>query len=281
MTRLFLPVEKAGSDKITITGDNARYLSLVLRVNPGEQLVIFDGSGYRYICRILQVHKKEVVVEKIKKEPYSAESPVSITLAQGLPKSDKMDFIIQKATELGVSRIIPLITERSQVRHTEKVERWRKIALSASQQCGRERVPEIEEAVEIKEFLKNLHFPLQCFTATGAQPLFSKEGNTPPTPLDRGELFPPLKKGDVGGCCSIIFSEEHKERNLKKVLTGLKDIKQITLLIGPEGGFSKDEVAAAVERGFIEASLGPRILRTETAPIAAISIIQFKLGDMG
>ncbi|MBI5057801.1 MAG: 16S rRNA (uracil(1498)-N(3))-methyltransferase [Nitrospirae bacterium] len=240
MTRLFLPPEKLSGEKIIIDGEQARYLSLVLRVKPGEQVVIFDGSGHRYICRVLLVHKKEVVVEKIETEPYSAESPVHITLAQGLPKSDKMDFIVQKATELGVRKVIPLITERSQVKHTEKIERWRKIALSASQQCGREQIPEIDVPVEFEGFVK-------------------------------GEL-----KG--GG---IIFSEEQGERNLKKILTGYKDTKNITLLIGPEGGFTREEVSSAFEKGFIEASLGRRILRTETAPITAISIIQYELGDMG
>jgi len=241
VTRLFLPPEKLTEEKIMITGDEARYLSLVLRAMPGDKIIIFDGSGCKYECRILKVHKKEVVAEKIKKELYSAESPISITLAQGLPKSGKMDFIIQKATELGVSIIVPLITERSQLRHTEKVARWRKIAVSASQQCGRDKIPEVCEPVEFEKFIRN----------------------TPLTPLD------------------IIFSEEQNERNLKKVLTDFKDAKNITLLIGPEGGFSIEEVSSAVGKGFIEASLGPRILRTETAPLTAISIIQYELGDIG
>jgi 16S rRNA (uracil1498-N3)-methyltransferase len=270
MIRIFLPPQKLTSDQITIDDENARYLSIVLRVKPGEIITIFDGLGHRYICRILQIHKKEVVVEMIKKEPYSAESPVSISLAQGLPKSDKMDLIVQKSTELGVSKIFPIITERSQIKHTEKVERWRKIALSASQQCGREKITEIDEPVSFEEFLKN----------------------TPLTPLDRGEQFPPLKKGLGSSCCealqreaggflNIIFSEEQKEINLKKVLNDFKASKNIVLIIGPEGGFSGKEISAAVEKGFIEASLGPRVLRTETAPIAAISIIQYELGDMG
>lgn len=240
MNRLFLPPEHINSKEIIITGENARYLSLVLRVQPGESVAILDGQGKRYICRILSVHKKEVRVEKIKEEYYSSESPISITLAQGLPKGDKMDLIVQKATELGVSKIIPLIAERSQIRTTEKASRWRKIALSASQQSGRDIVPEIEEPLKIDEF------------------------------LNRGIQHN-----------GIIFSEIYNKRNLKETLLKIKDLKHITLLIGPEGGFSKDEVTSAVENGFTEASLGPRILRTETAPIAAISIIQYELGDSG
>lgn len=240
MNRLFLPPEHITSKEIIITGENARYLSLVLRAQPGESVAILDGQGKRYICNILSVHKKEVRVEKIKEEYYSSESPISITLAQGLPKGDKMDLIVQKATELGVSKIIPLIAERSQIRTTEKASRWRKIALSASQQSGRDIVPEIEEPLKTDEF------------------------------LSRGIQHN-----------GIIFSEIYNKRNLKETLLKIKDLKHITLLIGPEGGFSKDEITSAVENGFTEASLGPRILRTETAPIAAISIIQYELGDSG
>ena len=258
MTRLFLPPEKLTLNQIIISGDQARYLSLVLRIKPGDSLIVFDGSGYRYICKVLQTHKKEVVVEMIKKQPYSAESPVSISLAQGLPKSDKMDLIVQKSTELGVSKIFPIITERSQIKHTEKVVRWRKIALSASQQCGREKITEIKEPVEFAKFLSGLHIVNEDNNAA----------NVIPEKVGTSHL-------------NIIFSEEQKEINLKKVLKDFKASTDIVLLIGPEGGFSGEEVSAAVEKGFIEASLGPRVLRTETAPIAAISIIQYELGDMG
>jgi 16S rRNA (uracil1498-N3)-methyltransferase len=240
MIRLFLPPEQLTSKQIIITGDQARYLSLVLRVKPGDILTVFDGLGYQHTCKILQSHKKKVIAERTKKEPYSVESPISIILAQGIPKGDKMDLIIQKSTELGVRKIIPLITERSQIRYTQKIDRWRKIALSASQQCGRNKIPEIDEPTEFKEFLKQT----------------------------RGEL-------------GIIFSEEEKDRNLKKIMSTFRNTQQIILFIGPEGGFSREEVAIATEKGFITASLGPRILRTETAPITAISIIQYELGDIG
>ncbi|RJQ22803.1 MAG: 16S rRNA (uracil(1498)-N(3))-methyltransferase [Nitrospiraceae bacterium] len=242
MTRLFLPAEMLSEEKIVITGEQARYLSLVLRIRPGNRLIIFDGSTYKYICKVLHVHKKEITAVMVNKEPYTAESPLSITLAQGLPKSDRMDLIIQKSTELGVKKIVPLITGRSQVRHTAKTDRWRKIALAASQQCGREKITGIDDPVEFEKFLYN-----------------------PPFPLFSG----------------IIFSEEQKEQNLKRILAGLKDVENIVLLIGPEGGFSEEETEAAVGKGFITASLGPRILRTETAPLSAISIIQYELGDMG
>jgi len=250
MTRLFLPPEILQSEKIVITGNQARYLSVVLRVKPGEGITLFDGQGFRYECRIIQSHKKEVVAERISKEPYSIESPVSIILAQGLPKADKMDLIVEKATELGARTIIPLITEYSQVRHTEKVERWKKIALSASQQSGRNRIPDILDPIGFLEYLTRISAPL-------------KEAEGAPT------------------LSGIIFSEEKEGVNCKKILSRMRGIKNIVVLIGPEGGFSKKEVSSAVRYGFLEVSLGPRILRTETAPMAALSIIQYELGDMG
>lgn len=240
MIRLFLPPENLSSQQVVISGNQARYLSSVVRLKPGELLTIFDGRGHRYVCKSLKIQKKEVIVEKIEEELFSTESPFSLTLAQGIPKGDKMDLIIQKSTELGVETIAPLITERSQIRHTEKGERWHKIALSASQQSGREKVPMILKPVNLNEFLEK-----------------HKTGH------------------------GIMLSEEVEERNLRKTLKDFQGVTGITLLVGPEGGFSKNEVIAAVENGFKSVSLGPRILRTETAPITALSIIQYELGDMG
>jgi len=252
MTRIFLPPEELKSDKIAIKGDNARHLSLVLRIQPGEQVVIFDGQGYKYECTVIYAHKKEVIAVIDAKTACSVESPVSIILAQGLPKADKMDLIIQKSTELGVRSIVPLVTEHSQVRYAEKVERWRKIALSASQQSGRDRIPDIYELIDFEKFIA-------------------------------GE-FSLLEKGHEGKLPlqGLIFSEGENDRNLKQVLYEIKNAThRILLLIGPEGGFSKEEVTAAIDNGFVEVSLGPRILRTETAALAALSMIQYELGDMG
>ena len=251
MIRLFIPPESISSNSITIVNDQSRYLSLVLRVQPGNNITVLDGQGYNYDCKLETVHKKEVVAKILNKTPYSVESPVSIVLAQGLPKADKMNLIIQKSTELGVRCIAPLITEHSQVRYTEKVGRWRKIALSASQQSGRDRIPDIYDPIDFDKFI-------------------SKKFSLLEKGLDR-KL--PLK--------CLIFSEGENDRNLKKVLSEIKnEAHKIILLIGPEGGFSKKEVTAAVDNGFIEVSLGPRILRTETAPLAALSIIQYELGDI-
>lgn len=243
MVRLFLPPEELTTQQISIHGEHARYLSSVLRVKPGELLAIFDGKGQRYLCRICKIQKKEVIAEKIKRETYTAESCISITLAQGIPKGEKMNFIVQKSTELGVRKIIPLITSRSQVRHTGKIERWRKIALSASQQSGREKIPSITESISFSDFL------IQW-------------------------------QNDAKQTAGIIFSEEERNMHLNIILKDFKNYGMVTLLIGPEGGFSHAETKMAIEKGFIPASLGPRILRTETAALASITIVQHRLGDM-
>ena len=250
MFRLFLQPEDLTSEEVVITGDNARHLVLVLRIEAGEPIEVLDGNGHKYTCTVNRAHKKEVVAKILNKEPYSVESPVAVTLGQGIAKGEKMDLIIQKSTELGVQKIIPVITERSQVRHTQKLERWRKIATSASQQSGRDKIPVILAPVELKQLLA-----------------------PPNLPLITGRKKERLLK--------LILSESYDEQNLKNILKAEKDIKQVILLVGPEGGFSKEEITSAINNGFMEVSLGPRILRTETAPIATISIIQYELGDMG
>jgi 16S rRNA (uracil1498-N3)-methyltransferase len=255
--RLFLAPEQLSTDKITITGDQARHLALVLRAQPGDKITIMDGQGYKYECRLISVHKKEVVAEVLNKTTYSVESPLSITLAQGIAKGDKMDFVIQKSTELGVNRIIPVITEYSQVKHTHKVQRWRKIALSAAQQSGRDKVPEILEPITLEEYLSQQLSP-------AAQGYIEDIKGVKPDSYIR-----------------IILSENYKKRAFKEILSGLKENRRVIVLVGPEGGFSQEEISAAVEKDFIEVSIGPRILRTETAPLAALSIIQYELGDMG
>lgn len=257
MTRIFLPPEIFTSENLVITGDQARHLSLVLRVRPGDTFIALDGNGHKYNCSIISAHKKEIKAEIVSKSSYSAESPVSITLAQGIPKGDKMDLIIQKATELGVKKIIPLITERVEVRHTGKVARWNKIAHAASEQSGRDIMPDVSEPVSLDEFLSRQI-----------------------SPSARGYIND-IKGVELESHIGIIFSAHQREKGLRWILTGLKNMRHATIIVGPEGGFSKEEVNAAIEKGFIEASLGPRILRTETAPIAAISIIQYELGDAG
>ncbi len=238
MTRLFLPGTDLHSRFIAIKGEKARYLVRVLRCRTGDPLFIHDEKGNVYSATIVGATNKEVSAELVGKADLQAESPLGITLFQGLLKGEKMDLVIQKATELGVGEIVPVVTERCQVRQTRKLGRWMKIAEEASRQAGRNRVPLIGETAEFEELV-----------ATS-----SWEG--------------------------IIFWEQGGEE-LGEALNGFRGRRKIFLFTGPEGGFTDAEVRAASEKGFVRATLGMRILRAETAAIAAVAITQFVLGDMG
>lgn len=242
MIRLFLDPEKIFRDNAVIDGANVRYLTHVLRSALGDELTILDGLGKGYIGEITSITRDKIEVRIIKAVDILTESPLEITLAQGIPKAEKMEFIIQKATELGVKRIVPIITRRAVVKTKSplRLERWSKIAISSAQQSGRSKVPVIEGITGFREF------------------------------LDR----------EVSGK-GLIFYEGEEKSGLQGTLKSLRGIKEITLLIGPEGGFTDDELGLALEKGFVSVGLGPRILRTETAAITALSIIQYELGDIG
>ncbi len=238
MPRLFLPDAVLNSRFITIGGDKARYLTRVLRCRPGDPVFIYDDKGNSYSSVITTVTAREVTAELVEKMEFHTESALHVTLLQGLLKGEKMDLVIQKATELGVKEIVPVVTERSQVRETRKMARWMKIAEEASRQAGRNSVPAIRQTTEFDE-LGKIQLP--------------------------------------GG---IIFWEQGG-KSLGDALKMFRDRERISLFAGPEGGFSKKEVEAASDRGFLRATLGSRILRAETAAIAAVAITQFVLGDMG
>src|SRR4030042_4477108 len=152
MPRIYLPALSVSDNRIVLAGEKAHYLSTVLRCTKGDELTIFDGKGNCFRTLIERADKREVIAEVLGHFPCDFESPVHIILVQGLLKGEKMDWVIQKTTELGVREIIPVITERSQVRETRKVARWRKIAEEASRQSGRSIIPVIHEPVEFKEF---------------------------------------------------------------------------------------------------------------------------------
>src|SRR5512135_3480867 len=238
MTRLFLTGSDLHSRFITIRGDKARYLMTVLRRRAGDPLFIHDDKGNVYSAIITGMTNKEVSAELIEKIDLKTESPLNITLLQGLLKGEKMDLVVQKATELGVKEIVPVITERSQVRETRKMGRWMKIAEEASRLAGRNSVPLIRETIEF------------------------------------GKL-------DVLSCPEgIIFWEQGGDR-LGDTLKSFRGRMSISLFTGPEGGLSEEEIKSAAEKGFVRTTLGARILRAETAAIAAVAVTQFALGDMG
>lgn len=240
MVRLFLDPKNISRNKAIINGSNVKYLRDVLRCHPGDEIFLLDGLGKEYKGYILSIGKHRIEAELIETSEGHTESPLNINLAQAVPKAEKMDLIVQKASELGIKRFIPILSLRVISRPAQsKIERWRKIAQSAAQQSGRSLIPKVDDIKGYKDFIS------QPIEETG-----------------------------------LIFWEEEKRRGLKEILRGLKG-KEITLLIGPEGGFTKEEVRLAIERGFYPLGLGPRILRTETAAITALSILQYELGDMG
>jgi 16S rRNA (uracil1498-N3)-methyltransferase len=255
MSRIYLPVLHISNNRISITEEKAHYLASVLRCRKGDNLIVFDGEGNCLKTTIIKIDRREVIAEVIGKFPCNLESSVNIVLVQALLKGDKMDLVIQKTTELGVKEIIPVITERSQIRDTRKVNRWRKIAEEASRQSGRSVVPVIRELVEFKKFFS---------TQTSI--------NYPPvSPLTEG-----WRKG-----CGFIFYEEGGMQLSDAVSSLVPRPSAILVVIGPEGGFTKEEIDLAQERDLIATTLGKRILRAETAAISAVTLVQFLLGDIG
>jgi 16S rRNA (uracil1498-N3)-methyltransferase len=260
MPRIFIPTPSIKEDRISITGDKARYLSTVLRCKKGDELIVFDGEGNCLRTNILEADRRGVIIEVLEQYVCDTESPINVVLVQGLLKGQRIDMVIQKATELGVKEIFLVITERSQPRETRKIARWRKIAEEASRQSGRSMVPIVHEPKEFNQFLERLD-------------QLRRHGDTETQ-----------RHGEMRG---FIFWEEGgislKEAVHKMSLSPIHRLTDspIHILIGPEGGFTKEEIAIAKEKGFIVTTLGKRILRAETATISAITLVQFLLGDLG
>lgn len=239
MPRLFLPVSHE-SGFIRVTGGKAHYLTNVLRCKKGDNVEILDGKGRSFQSVIKDISKREITLEIIGIQTYDTESPLNLILLQGLLKGEKMDLVIQKTTELGIKEIFPVITERTQVRETTKVRRWRKIAEDASRQSGRTLIPTVHDPAGIEDFFDSLSSNVKGF-------IFWEGGGT----------------------------------NIKEAVSITSfDCANIYLLIGPEGGFSAQEVKRAQESGLIPVSMGNRIMRAETAAIVTTALIQCLLGDI-
>lgn len=239
MPRFF--TQDVDAESAHITGPDAAHIARVLRMHPGEKLTVCDLAGSDYLCEILSAGSDEVELRVLERFPTIAEPNVHVTLYQGLPKADKMEWIVQKAVELGVSRIVPVLAARCVSRPernamVKKTARWGKIALEAAKQSGRGCLPHVEDAVDF---------------ATAARELAG---------MERSVLFYE-KGGDAHGD-----------------LWG--GMKEIGICIGPEGGFADEEVALAKQLGIHVCTLGPRILRTETAPLCVLSIIMFATGNL-
>jgi 16S rRNA (uracil1498-N3)-methyltransferase len=237
--RFFISTDQVIDRHITISGGDVRHIATVLRMKTGDELLLCDGEGTEYSAKIAQVSKSEITAE-VKARSKREISYPRVTLCQGLPKSDKMDWIVQKATELGVAAIVPLATERTvvKIRDEEKrVARWQKIAREAAMQSNRPDIPKVGPIQTFSDFLKTL------------------------SPDSRTLLLLPWEEGTAP---------------IKNVLRQIPGIQNVIVIIGPEGGLSAQEAKVAKERGFHLVSLGPTILRTETAAVAVLSMLLYE-----
>jgi 16S rRNA (uracil1498-N3)-methyltransferase len=248
LTRCFVAVPLASEATLTLSAGPSAHIAKVLRLRAGAALSLFDGRGGEYEARILALERDGVRVQVGAHHGIEREAPLAVTLLQGLARGERMDWIVQKATELGVAAIVPVISEHSIVRLDQQGARrrqqhWRAVAISACEQCGRNRVPEVR-APEA--------FERVCAEAQGA--------------LARLLLAPASAQSLAGAARRLAASGP---------------VAALSLLIGPEGGLSAEELTIAQRHGFLACELGPRILRAETAPLAALAALQALLGDFG
>lgn len=226
--------------QVMLAEDAANHVGRVLRMVTGQSLEIFNGDGNNYAATIVEASKRTVQVVINAVTQNTSEAPLKVHLAQGISRGDRMDFVLQKSVELGVTEITPLFTDRCGVKLTgerlhKKQQQWQKIVIAACEQSGRSVVPTVHMPVALNQWLLN------C-----------------PTGL-RLTLDP------------------YAEKPLRDLAVAPQ---QVTLFIGPEGGLTEAEVAAASEHQFLPVRLGPRVLRTETAALTALSIIQYQFGDL-
>lgn len=234
-----------------IIGDDVKHIYKVLRLNEGEKVILNNCEGTEYLGEIDSISKTEVIIKIIEKLDINNESKIKVHLFQGLPKGQKMDLIVQKGTELGISEFIPTITSRVDVKlkgEFKKLDRLNRIALEASKQSKRSIIPNVREVIDFNQALSEMN-----------------EMDLVLIPYENAEDF---------GIKSLI-------NKLKNDNTDLDNIINVGILIGPEGGFEEDEINLLKEQGAYIVTLGKRILRTETAGFTATALIQYELGDIG
>ncbi|OPY06363.1 MAG: Ribosomal RNA small subunit methyltransferase E [Syntrophus sp. PtaB.Bin001] len=242
LPRLYYPSALTVGSICYLVESNLHYIRSVQRMKKGGRLSLFDGRGQEYTAVIVNMTTEQAILEILDKN-YPPARPARITLFQALPKAQKMDFIIQKATELGVDEIRPFVSERSIPRLSAeksrlKTERWRKIAQEAAKQCRRSDVPEVTEIVTLADILK------------AVEP----------------------------GACKLIFWEDESRLGLRNALQRFSQTPVFSIIVGPEGGLTADEVAAATAAGFVSVSLGRQILKLETAAVAILAVLQYEAG---
>jgi 16S rRNA (uracil1498-N3)-methyltransferase len=239
--RLFTDSPLTTGSRCDLDDNAANHAGRVLRMQPGQALLLFNGDGRDYTATITEAGKKRVEVQVEEASANLTESNLDIILGQTLSKGDRMDYAVQKAVEMGVTRIVPLATERSEVklkgdREDKRLRHWRQVAISAAEQCGRARVPDILPVMALPDWFAH-----------------------------------------TGDCDLKLVLHHRTEQSLDSMTRPTR----LALMIGPEGGLSPEEITAAEAAGFLPVAVGPRVLRTETAPVAAIALCQWLWGDIG
>ena len=239
MHRFFVPAGTLQDRQIVLAGPQAHQIRDVLRMKPGENIIVLDNTGYEYIVSLTRIERREVIGDVIEKRKSETEPNTHISLYQSLLSRDKFEFVLQKCTEVGVSRFVPVVTQRSIIRRPEtitakKMSRWRSIITEAAEQSGRGRIPELESPVNFTDA--------------------------------------PARLNDYD--CCLVGSVEGSQSSLRQILESVEnETAQIALLIGPEGGFTEREITSACDNGATVGGGGKRILRTETAAVVASSLI--------
>ncbi len=246
MARFFVPKKNLQQNQGFIDGQELQHLRKVLRLTPGDEITIFDDAGWEHDAVIRSFESGRAIIEIALSRQARTESSLELTLAIGLTKGDKMDFIVEKATELGVCSIVPVasahaVAKIETAKAPARVARWRKIALSAAKQSGRTRVPEVGLPLGLRELIEQ-------------------------TQID---------------ALKLLFWEKQPSESLERVHAAQAAPRSVIAVIGPEGGFSDEEAALAAAHGYHTVSLGRRILRAETAAVTAVSLVQYLWGDLG
>lgn len=245
MPRFYVPHPQIKDGIIRIEGREVKHIRRVLRLKPGDEIITFNGSGREYTGTIIEDGPTFVLIKIENLFFPEKDSPFKMTLAQSLLKGEKMDYVVQKSTELGVSQIIPFFSSRSvplleKSPKLKRHRRWERIAIEASKQCGRRVVPVVD--------------PIQSYSDM-------------------------LRKASPESIRLILWEREGNKLN--EILERAVDKRNIFFVIGPEGGLSKEEIEEAKRSGFLTVNLGRRILRAETASLCLLSILQYELGDIG
>lgn len=245
MARFYLPRNHLRDNRGFLEGRELTHLRKVLRLVPGDRITVFDDTGWEHDAVILQLSGRQGEIEILRSYEADRESPLHVMLAVGLTKGEKMDFVIEKATEIGAQTIAPFTSAFSVPKFDDKkivarTERWQRIALSAVKQCGRTRAPEILPLVDFKS----------------------------------------LVQGEGPAALKLLFWEHEHRQSLQQAHTAHPVAEVVVVAVGPEGGFSAEEAELARSHGFEPVHLGRRTLRAETAAVAALSLVQFLWGDL-